>query len=135
MRAGRKPKTWAYTALRNPDRLVAEAESLPESIRDVPTLRKKLVKGLIEEHGGPACISIKEALLIDRIGRLWPYLELCDRGTFDKGDSMARPRDYSAMHNALTRSIQALAKIANEKRSANNSPLDLTAYLKNKEQK
>jgi hypothetical protein len=124
----RPPKHWAYTALKNPDLLVKHADSLPEAIRDVPTQRKRIVAALIAEHGGPGRITVKEALLIDRIGRLWPYLELIDRAAFDAGKPDVRPADYTALHNALTRTVQALAKIADEKR-AGTEIIDVGRYL------
>lgn len=104
------------------------AEALPEHIRDIPEKRGMLVAGLIAEHGGPATLTVKEALLIDRIGRLWPYLELMDRASFDAGKPDNRASDYIAIHNALTRTVTALEAIAKEKRQ-NPPPIDLRAYL------
>ncbi len=127
----RKPKHWAYVALRSPESLVKRRDSLPENLRDVPAKRKALVLGLVEEHGGPARLSVKEALLIDRIGRLWPYLELIDRAAFDSGQPDARPVDYIALHNALTRTVKALAEIGAEKRDGNET-IDLRRYLEGK---
>ncbi len=130
----RKPRHWAYVALENPDSLCRRRDSLPEALQDIVGKRRRLVAGLIEEHGGAGRVTVKEAILIDRIGRLWPYLELIDRATFDKGEPGTRPADYIALHNALTRTVKALAEIGAEKRDGGET-IDLRRYLELKAEK
>ncbi len=127
---GRRPYKWGRIALTNPEALMEAADSLPENLRDIPAKRKKLVSALIEEHGGPAQITAKEAVLIDRIGRIWPYLELSDREALDTGQPGIRPGDYAALYNAFVRSLQALDKIAGTKRSgAGTDTFNIERYL------
>lgn len=127
----RKTTNWGWVARRNPDSLIKRVDSMPEHLRDMPLKRKRLVESLIDEHGGAARITVKEALLIDRIGRLWPYLELMDRAAFDAGNPEMRPVDYTAMNNSLVRAVQALSKIAEEKRTGGET-IDIARYLSGK---
>jgi hypothetical protein len=69
-------------------------------------------------------------LLIDRISRLWAYVELVDRACLDSGKPSDRPTDYLGLVNSLVRATRTLSEMAAEKRDGGaGDVLDLRQYL------
>lgn len=129
-RLGRPPKHFAYTALRAPRSLDESLKSLPEPVREVAKKRHLLIAGLSQELGGAGRISVTEAVLIDRVSRLWAYVELIDRACFDSGQPNNRPDDYLGLVNSLVRATRTLSEMAAEKISRGSGDvLDLRQYL------
>jgi hypothetical protein len=133
-RLGRPPKHFAYTALRTPKRLDDNLKDLPEPIRQVAKKRHLLIAGLSQELGGLGSISVSEALLIDRVSRLWAYLEIVDVSSLETGKD--RPLDYLGISNSLVRAAKVLNEIAAQKREGGTGDvLDLRQYLTQRSEK
>lgn len=129
-RRGRPPKHFAWVALRTPKKLDDNLKNLPEPVRQVAKNRHLLIAGLSQELGGAGRISVSEALLIDRVSRLWAYVELIDRACFDSGQPNDRPPDYLGLVNSLVRATRTLSEMAAEKRDGGaGDVLDLRQYL------
>lgn len=129
-RRGRPPKHFAWVALRTPKKLDENLKDLPEPVREVAKKRHLLIAGLSQELGGAGRISVSEALLIDRISRLWAYVELVDRACLDSGKPSDRPTDYLGLVNSLVRATRTLSEMAAEKRDGGaGDVLDLRQYL------
>jgi hypothetical protein len=127
-RRGRPPKNFSWLALKRPEAL--DDPGIPEHVREVGKKRHVLARGLHEELGAAGQVSISEALLIDRVSRLWAYAELADMHAFDAGKPADRPPDYLGIVNSLVRAARTLNEIANEKRTKwSGDILDLKSFL------
>jgi hypothetical protein len=128
-RLGRPPKHFAWVALRTPKKLDENLKDLPEPVRDVAKKRHLLIAGLQQELGGAGRITVSEALLIDRVSRLWAYVELVDRACLDSAKPRERPTDYLGLVNSLVRATKTLSEMARGKISGGGEILDLRQYL------